>query len=379
MKSPEKPYTFDRVIRLLIALTIFVILFFLIKKLSPVLLPFFIAWLIAYLLQPFVSFFQYKLKLKNRVLSVISTLLLFGLIFTGAGFLFFPLISAEISKVSDIISNYTNSVDVYSFIPLRWQEQLRDYLSKIDLQALLNDDKLMDVVKKIAPRIWSLLNSSLSFIWGLTVLVIIFLYLFFILKDYENISESMFHIVPQKYRGLASEILHDLEVGMNAYFRGQALIALIVAVLFSIGFMITGLPLAIIFGLFIGVLNLVPYLKTIALIPGTILAFLQSVETGHGFFPVLLSMLIVFVVVQLIEDFFLVPKIMGDVTGLNPAVILLSLSVWGSLMGVIGLIMALPLTTLLISYYKRFVLKESKPSFASEIIPDQPENDEKDI
>jgi predicted PurR-regulated permease PerM len=121
-----------------------------------------------------------------------------------------------------------------------------------------------------------------------------------------------------------------------------------------------GLPLAIAMGLFLGVLNLVPYLKTIAIVPGTFLAFLQSVETGQSFLSVMLWLVAIFMFIQVIEDMFLVPKIMGKVTGLNPAIILLSLSVWGSLMGMIGLIIALPLTTLIISYYKRFVLNEKK-------------------
>jgi predicted PurR-regulated permease PerM len=146
---------------------------------------------------------------------------------------------------------------------------------------------------------------------------------------------------------------------MNRYFRGQGLIALIVGVLFMIGFSITGLPLAILFGLLMGILNLIPYLKTIAIIPGALLAFLQSAETGQSYLSVLLWLIIIFIIVQLIEDLILVPKIMGKFTGLNPAIMLLSLSVWGSLMGMIGLIVALPMTTLIISYYKRFVLNES--------------------
>jgi predicted PurR-regulated permease PerM len=77
---------------------------------------------------------------------------------------------------------------------------------------------------------------------------------------------------------------------------------------------------------------------------------------------VLLGCFIVFVVVQGIQDLFLVPKIMGKAMGLNPAVILLSLSIWGSLLGIVGMIIALPITTLLISYYKRFILnKEELP------------------
>ena len=191
-------------------------------------------------------------------------------------------------------------------------------------------------------------------------MIIVFLYLIFILIDYEKVTKGMFDIIPGKYRGLITEIIQDLEQGMNRYFRGQALVAIIVSVLFCIGFSIVGLPLAIAMGLFLGVLNLVPYLKTIAIVPGTFLAFLQSVETGQSFLSVMLWLVAIFMFIQVIEDMFLVPKIMGKVTGLNPAIILLSLSVWGSLMGMIGLIIALPLTTLIISYYKRFVLNEKK-------------------
>ena len=89
---------------------------------------------------------------------------------------------------------------------------------------------------------------------------------------------------------------------------------------------------------------------------------MKSAETGQSFWRILLACFIVFVVVQGIQDLFLVPKIMGKAMGLNPAVILLSLSIWGSLLGIVGMIIALPITTLLISYYKRFILnKEELP------------------
>ena len=196
----------------------------------------------------------------------------------------------------------------------------------------------MAVIKKVAPQLWNILNGSISVIIGTMAMVIVFLYLIFILIDYEKVTKGMFDIIPGKYRGLITEIIQDLEQGMNRYFRGQALVAIIVSVLFCIGFSIVGLPLAIAMGLFLGVLNLVPYLKTIAIVPGTFLAFLQSVETGQSFLSVMLWLVAIFMFIQVIEDMFLVPKIMGKVTGLNPAIILLSLSVWGSLMGMITLI-----------------------------------------
>ena len=132
-------------------------------------------------------------------------------------------------------------------------------------------------------------------------------------------------------------------------------------VLFCIGFLIIDFPFAIGLGLLIGVLNLVPYLQLIAFLPTILLALLKAADTGGNFWLILLSALVVFAVVQLIQDMYLTPRIMGHVTGLNPAIILLSLSIWGSLLGMIGLIIALPLTTLLLSYYRRLVLDELPP------------------
>lgn len=355
-----KPYTFDRVVRIVIGLAVLIILFLLLKRLSDVLLPFFIAWLMAYLLQPFVSFFQYRLKFKSRILAVFSTLILFIVIISGLIYVLVPVIGAEVGKMSDIIALYTKGINMNSIIPVTWQIEFRNYLSHLNFQSVLNDEKLMVVIQKVMPRLWDLLNGSLNLILGLTVVVIIFLYLIFILIDYEKVTDGMFNIIPVKYRGLISGIINDLEVGMNRYFRGQALVAIIVSVLFCVGFSIAGLPLAIVLGLLLGILNMVPYLKVIAIVPGTILAFLQSVETGQSFLTLMLWLVAIFFIIQTIEDLILVPKIMGRVTGLNPAIILLSLSVWGSLMGMIGLIIALPFTTLIISYYKRFVLKEGE-------------------
>jgi predicted PurR-regulated permease PerM len=137
-------------------------------------------------------------------------------------------------------------------------------------------------------------------------------------------------------------------------------VALIVGILFTIGFSIVGLPMAIIIGIVIGILNLVPYLQTLAYVPVLFLVFLKSIETGNSFGAELWPVVIVFLIVQPLQDLVLVPKIMGRVTGLKPAIILLSLSVWGALLGIIGVIIALPLTTLIISYYRRFVLNEIK-------------------
>ena len=360
MITNSKPYTFDRVVRILIGLAIFISLFLLFKRLSNVLLPFFVAWLLAYLLQPFVSFFQHKLKFKSRVLSIIATLLLFFGTIIGIIWILTPIVSVEIQKLSQLIATYSQDLNVNSYLPAAWQHEIQHYLSHLNFQTILKDENIMNGIKKLAPQLWDFINGSLDFVLGFAVVIIVFLYLIFILLDFENISASMLGIIPPKYKTLITEIISDLDSGMNRYFRGQALIALIVGTLFAIGFSFTGLPMAIIMGLLIGLLTMVPYLKAVAIIPCLMLGLLQSVETGQSYGSVLIGIAVVFIVIQSLEDMLLVPKIMGKVTGLNPAIILLSLSVWGSLMGMVGMIIALPMTTLMISYYKRFVLDENK-------------------
>ena len=111
--------------------------------------------------------------------------------------------------------------------------------------------------------------------------------------------------------------------------------------------------------MFIGLISFVPYLQVVGFLPAALLALLKSAETGQNFWWLLLLVLIVYLVVQVLQDTIFTPRIMGKIMGLPPAIILLSLSVWGYALGIIGLILALPVTTLAISYYKRYVVGDS--------------------
>jgi len=371
MNANSRPYTFDRVVRMLIGLAVLVFIFFLINRLSRALLPFLIAWLLAYLLQPIVRFFRYKLKFKSLIVSIICTLILIigGLV--GLIWFLTPMVSNELSKLSQLIVLYTRGLNVNTLLPIAWQNEIRNYLSHLNIQSVLQDENIMNAVKKLVPELWNLVSSSLNFVLGIAVVIIVLLYLVLILLNYDKLVTGLFKIIPPNYRTLVTEIILDLENGMNRYFRGQALMALIVGTLFAIGFSIIQLPLAIVLGLFIGMINMVPYLKIVGIIPTAMMGLLRSVETGQSLGSVFLGIAIVFILIQMTEDLILTPKIMGKVTGLNPAVILLSLSIWGSLMGVVGIIIALPMTTLIMSYYKRYVLDKGKDGSLLQIESDE--------
>ena len=351
----EKTITFDKFVRGLIFILIVILLIVALNFLSSVLLPFFCAWFAAYLLYPVIKFFQYKLHLRSRILSVIVTLLLIGGIIYGFCALTVPSIveEAEHFKVAalDFINKGTNN----SSISPKVEKFINEQAQLFNWEKFFNQRNPLDVVKEIAPKVWNVVYETATIVITIVSSLIALLYFFFILCDYEKLSNGIRSLVPHKHQAFFNTLFNDMEKGMNNYFRGQALIALCVGILFSIGFLIIDFPLAIPLGLFIGALSFVPYLHALGLVPAVILSLFKAAETGQNFWIVLITCLAVFLIVQIIQDLVLTPKIMGDAVGLPPFLILLSLSVWGFMLGIIGMIIALPLTTIIISYYKRYV------------------------
>lgn len=354
----DKPFTFDRVARIVFSILMISGILYLVAILKNALLPFLIAWLMAYMMQPFVRFFQYKLKLRSRVLSIVMVLLLSAGLLTLLYFLVVPSIVDEIQRTFDLIQTHQGNPGDVPLIPESWRLYIANQLDVLQLSELVSRENMLNAVKQIAPQLWSLLSGTFSLLFSITIVFVILLYFIFILLDYEKIAEGWIKLIPERYRPFTKGLAEDVEDSMNRYFRGQALIALCVGVLFAIGFRIIDFPLAVSLGLFIGFLNLIPYLQTLGLIPMALLSLLKSTETGENFWLIFGLSLLVLCVVQSIQDLFLTPKIMGKAMGLNPAIILLSLSIWGTLLGFVGLIVALPLTTLCLSYYKRFILME---------------------
>lgn len=357
--SFSKPFTFDRVVRIFFSFVIIGGIIYLITVLKNALLPFLIAWLLAYMLQPFVKFFQYKARFKNRLLSIIAVLLSVSTIIGLAVWSIVPSISLEVNRTMELLQSHSPENSHIPFIPDTWITYLKDHITAEDLAQYLSKENILKAVKQVAPQLWTILSNTFSVIFSMAILFVTLLYLIFILLDYEKIANGWIKLIPEKYRFFAQSLAEDVEVSMKRYFRGQTLIAFCVGVLLAIGFKIISFPLGVTLGLFIGFLNLIPYMQTIGIIPMILLSLLKSAETGENFWIIFGLALLVLGIVQVIQDLFLTPRIMGRAMGLNPAIILLALSVWGTLLGFVGLIIALPLTTLILSYYSRFVLEEN--------------------
>lgn len=356
----QKKITFDSFIRGMVTVAIIVGIVMLLNRLSGVLLPFFLAWLIAYLLFPMVKFFQYRCRLKYRILGILCTFITVGAVLTGLSFLVVPPMIEEGERVKDLIITYVAKDAFMSNIPNMIEEFIHENVTAEDVKSFVTQEGFVESIKQTVPKVWNVITQSINILSSMLMMTMVVIYTLFILLDYEAFSNGWVEMLPQRYRKFAVKLVSDVGQGMNKYFRGQGMVAFCVGVLFSIGFLIIDFPMAIGLGLFIGLLNMVPYLQLIGFIPVTVLAVVKAADTGESFWLIMLGALIVFAVVQLIQDTILTPRIMGKVMGLNSAIILLSLSIWGALLGILGMIIALPMTTLLITYYQDYVINKNK-------------------
>lgn len=358
--SFDRPFTFDRVIRLSISVLLIGTGIYMIYILRSVLLPFLVAWLIAYLLNPIVRFIQDRLKLKKRFVAVLITFaLLIGLL-TLLFVSITPLVENEVYQINNLIATYDLQSFTVNGIPLSVHDFIAKNIDFDSIRNVLSKESASETIRYLIPTLENIVSNSISFIFGFTVVFIIILYLIFILLDYDKINKLWMDLIPHRHRAFVSRVTVDVERSMNTYFRHQALVCVIVAILFATGFQIIGLPLAIILGILIGFLHMIPYMHIISIVPATLLCWLKVSQTGESFWVLIGLVFLIYLVVQCIIDLILVPRIMGKAMGLNPAIILLSLSIWGSLMGIAGMIIAIPLTTLLLSYYQQFIDSEEK-------------------
>ena len=334
------------------------------SRLYGVLLPFFVSFLLAYVLDPVVVFIQTKCRVRNRALAVVLTLVLAIGIVAGAIAALRKPVMDQVNTAWAGFQNYIAAFNINQYVSAETQEKLLQWQEDWDWQAALANPELTTSIKELLPKIGNWITGGLSWLSELLVVFIGFMYLIFLMIDFPNIRANYSNYIPRKIRPQVVTLMGDIDRNMNAYFRGQATVAACVGVLFAIGFTITGMPMGIAMGLIIGLLNMVPYMQALGIPPCIVLCLIQSAQTGQPVWLTLLLMAVVFIVVQSIQDLILTPKIMGNVTGMSPAAILLSLSIWGAIAGVIGMIIALPLTTLIISYYDRFIANRGVSSRA---------------
>ena len=369
----DRSFTFDRVVRLALFAGLAWGLVLLLDYLSDVLLPFVTGLVVAYFLDPVTNRVQHVIK--QRVLAALFTLVSITLAVSLVVWFMVPMVGNELADMGRTVSKMAANTELAQaakeHLPENVWEEVNEILKRDDVKRYLTSDGAVqmakDTAKKLLPGVWGVLSGAANVLTFITGLLVIMLYVVFLLIDYHNMAARWRDYLPPSMRDDVTGFVEEFIQATNRYFRSQALVACCVAVLFAIGFSIIGLPLAILMGIFIGLLNMVPYLQIVGTIPCLLLAGLKALEQGDNFLGALGLVLLVFGVVQLIQETVLVSRFQGEAMGLSPAIILLSISVWGKLLGFLGLILALPLTCLGLTYYRRYLWKFEPAGEPSEI------------
>lgn len=343
-------WTSDRIMRLILGVAITIGVVMLIDRLSDALLPFLAACVISYMLRPIVGLNRRYLHLPQHYMAVWATLLEVLVLVAILAYFFVPVIVKEVQSLCELVDHYSEHNHSTPLIP-NFISEFIDKIDRQEIEELIESGKLDGVLSRGQTIISAVVHTLMHMLEWL----LMFIYIIFIMLYYDEISTGFKKIAPRKYRTQALAVMSDVKDAMNHYFRGQGLMAICAMVLYSIGFSIVGLPMAIIMGITVGVLYMIPYFQYITIIPVAIICFITSLGGEVTFWTELAKCLCVYVVSQTICDYVLTPRVLGKAMGLNPAIILLALSVWGSLLGILGMLIALPATAVIFSYYERYI------------------------
>ena len=302
----DQKITFDKFIRWAIVMAIVFGVLYVMNYLSEVLLPFFIAWFFAYLLNPAVLFVQNKLHVKIRALAIIITMVVVIACIGSIVYLIIPPMVEQFEKLSDVLTRWLSQTTHGNNITRSIQDWIQD--NQHELRRYFRSKDFSDTIKTAMPKLFALLGQTANIVISIIGSCIVLLYMFFILLDYEYLSKNWIKIFPRKHRPFWHVLIGDVKRELNNYVRGQGLVALCMGIMFCIGFSIIDFPMAIGLGILIGIMDLVPYLHTFALIPTAFLAMLKAADTGQSFWYVFGMAFLVFAVVQIITDMIVTPK-----------------------------------------------------------------------
>ena len=330
-----------RIIAVVLILGLVIGLFYLLRT---VLTPIFIALLLAYLLDLLIDRFE-RIKFNRTVAILILAIVVIGVIATVGGFLIFQAqqeLVAFYKNLPGYIERMQESVFPYIEehfnvrLPHTWDE----ILAEAESQIAHIDPAALKPVTTILGKITSSTIALISWIVGLLIIPV---FLFYFLRDWDLITERMGGLVPPAYRDYIFDKARKIDGIVGVFIRGQLTVALILGILYSAGLLIVGIDLAVVIGMGAGIAFIVPYLGTIlGIVAATVMALLE-----FGFAWQLLGAWGVFAVVQFFEGYFLTPRIMGNKVGLSPVAVIFALLVGVSLFGLVGMLVAVPVAAVL--------------------------------
>ena len=306
-----------------------------------VLTPFFIAFALAYLLDPVTDRLE-SLKISRTFAVLVLMAGVFSLV-TGIGLLIFPLLKLQ---AEHLVSNLPN----YVAIMQEWMYPLLGVVGEPEkIQGILNRELLkvgelpLKVISSITSILWGSVAGLFSFILLLANLVIIPVVMFYLLRDYDLINKKMLSFVPARSREQVLSLIKEIDEVLAGFVRGQLMVGLIMAGLYSIGLFFCGTPMSLFIGLLAGLASLVPYLGLVfGFVPAAILTFMQTQD-----WVLVFGVAGVFAVVQGLEGMIITPRIVGEKIGLHPVAIILAVLLGAEFFGLVGVIVSVPVAAAL--------------------------------
>lgn len=321
--------------------------------LAPVLTPFVVAAVLAYALTPLVDRLDTLAGGRfPRFVAVLSVELLFLLVLLGVVLLMVPILAKELPQLREQVPLLLEQLDGW----------LQPLLAPFGIKFSLD-------LATIKPAVMKYLNANLEETMGsllaslkiggsvaLTVfgnLILIPVALFYLLLDWKHFVARVIELVPPHLRGSYDSFMDESDDVLGQYLRGQLLVMLLLAVYYSVGLSLFGLDVALPVGIFTGLAIFVPYVGFGLGLALAALAGLLEFAVSDGPSKVLLMLAVVYGLGQLIESFFLTPRLVGERIGLHPLVVIFALLAFGQLFGFVGVLIALPASAVLLVAVRR--------------------------
>ncbi|MBM6863307.1 AI-2E family transporter [Ligilactobacillus aviarius] len=303
--------------------------------------PFLIAGFLFYLLNPLVKILMKirikKFKVKRPLAIAVVFLLLISVLGLVISF-FIPRLIEQIKSLVIGLPGYLS--ELQRFLTNLFNNSHIDWLPKVDLHSYINkfEGSLTSILKKFILSLTTSLGSVIGTITSVTVtLVTVPFILFYMLKDGEKLVPTVEKFFPEHNRSKVARLLHEMSATLSRYISGQMIECLFVGTFSAIGYSMTGIPYALLVGLFAGITNIIPYLGPyIGLMPALFLAFSKSL-------PTVFWVIVVCIVVQQLDGNLVYPNVIGKSLHLHPLTIIIILLVAGNIAGLLGMILGVPL------------------------------------
>ena len=312
--------------------------FWLVWLLSPVLTPFAVAALLGWLGDPLVD--RLELAGRSRNTAVILVFTLMALLLALVLVILVPLLESQITTLFESMPRYRMW---FTSVAIPWVEGR----TGLQLASWLDLDHLIELVRSnweraggVAATIMSYVSrSGFALIGMATNIVLIPIITFFFLRDWDLIIQRVASMVPRDHIETVSRLSKASSDVLGGFLRGQFLVMVILGIMYGIGLWAVGLDLGILIGIIAGLLTFVPYLGPASgLVLGVVAALMQYGDWKH-----IAGVLAVFGVGQLIESYWLTPKLVGDRIGLHPVAVIFAVLAGGQLFGFLGMLLALPM------------------------------------